>query len=434
MRNRMIVISLDAVGGRDMEFMRTLPNFRRLFGNAAVCEHVKSVYPTLTYPAHTSIVTGRYPVHHGIVNNTKIQPGREKPDWYWHRKHVKTTTLYDEAANQGMRCAALLWPVTAGAGIMYNLPEIWANRSWQNQMAVSFFYGSKAYEFALQTRFGYLRDGIKQPMLDNFVQSSLLYTLQVYKPDLTLVHLTDVDTNRHMYGVEHEEIKKALRRHDRRIGELLDKLEELGMDRDTNLVVLGDHCQIDSRTIIYPNYIFRRKGWISVKDNRLAGWKVWSHNCDGSCYIYLKNREDRQLKKRVADLLKMMSKDPRSGIEKIYTGTEAAKMGADWRCSFMVEAKPGYFFQDGFERFTEPVKPYGFMEKSCMQMATHGYHPDKPDYETIFVGTGPDFRPGARCREMSLVDEGPTMARILGLDLGDTDGHVVEELLCHSTL
>lgn len=429
MANRMIVISLDAVGQRDMDYIRTLPNFRRLLGNAAVCEHVKSVYPTLTYPAHTSIVTGLYPVHHGIVNNIKLQPGRPKPDWFWHRKYVRSTTLYDEAAKKGMRCAALLWPVTAGSGIAYNLPEIWANRPWQRQLAVSFFNGSKGYQLDLQSRFGYMRQGTRQPMLDNFVQDSMIYTLSQYRPDLMLVHLTDVDTNRHMSGVENEGIRKALRRHDRRIGELLDKLEELGMEENTNLVVLGDHCQLDCETIVYPNYIFRRKGWITVKDGRLADWRVWAQNCDGSCYIYMKDREDRQLRGRVAELLKTLAKDSRSGIEKIYTASEAARMGADSRCTFMLEAKKGYFFQGGMDKFTEPVKPLAFEENSSMQMATHGYHPDKPGYETIFIATGPDFRPGARCRQMSLVDEGPTLAKVLGVDLGETDGHVVKELL-----
>ena len=30
---------------------------------------------------------------------------------------------------------------------------------------------------------------------------------------------------------------------------------------------------------------------------------------------------------------------------------------------------------------------------------------------------------------MGLIDEGPTFARLLGLDLGETDGKVIEEIL-----
>ena len=94
---KMLVISLDAVGSGDIEKAMELPGFARFFDGASRCMSVHSVYPSITYPAHTSIVTGRYPVHHGIVDNTKIQPNRKSPDWYWQRKYIRGTTLYDEA-------------------------------------------------------------------------------------------------------------------------------------------------------------------------------------------------------------------------------------------------------------------------------------------------------------------------------------------------
>ena len=113
---------------------------------------VDSVYPSITYPAHTTIVTGRYPCHHGVVNNTKIQPGRKSPDWYWQRKYIRGTTLYDEARSKGMTTAALLWPVTAKAKITYNVPEIFANRPWTNQILTSLANGTPMYQFRLNQK------------------------------------------------------------------------------------------------------------------------------------------------------------------------------------------------------------------------------------------------------------------------------------------
>ena len=80
---RVMIVSFDAVGAKDLEYLQTLPNFQRFFEQAALCSHVNSVCPSLTYPAHTSIVTGRMPKNHGIVNNTKIQPNRKDPDWLY---------------------------------------------------------------------------------------------------------------------------------------------------------------------------------------------------------------------------------------------------------------------------------------------------------------------------------------------------------------
>ena len=259
-RNRLIVLSLDAVGSMDLPYLNTLPHFRAFFKRAAGCGRVLSVYPSLTYPAHTSIVTGLYPARHGIVNNHKVQPEKRKPDWLWQRRYIRGTTLYDEARKHGLRVAALLWPVTGRAKIRYNLPEVWANQPWENQISVSMGNGSPLYQIDLYRRFGHMIRGVSQPRLDNFVQASLLYTIRRFKPDVTFAHFTDVDSNRHIFGASALCIQDALQRHDRRLGELLSLLDALGMEQKTNVVILGDHCQKDVSMALYPNYWFRKKG------------------------------------------------------------------------------------------------------------------------------------------------------------------------------
>ena len=154
-----IVLSLDAVGARDFEFLKEQPNIKEILVDASYSTEVLSVYPSITYPAHTSIVTGQYPNVHGIINNTKLQPCMEKPDWFWKRKAVKRKTFYEEAEKQGIRTAALLWPVTGGARISYNLPEVLPNRPWQNQISVSMLNGTIPYELELNKRFGSMRKG-----------------------------------------------------------------------------------------------------------------------------------------------------------------------------------------------------------------------------------------------------------------------------------
>lgn len=419
---KMLVISLDAVGSRDLAFMETLPHFKELFQRAAVCRSVKSVCPSLTYPAHTSIITGKLPVHHGIVNNLRLQPERENPDWFWQRKFIRGTTLYDEARKSGLTTASLLWPVTAGARITYNLPEIWANRPWENQLMVSFLYGTARYEIELYRRYGHLLDGIRQPMLDNFVQSALLRTLRKYHPDLTLVHLTDVDAIRHEYGVDSQNAKDALVRHDLRLGETMGLLERMGEKNTTNIILLGDHYQKNVGQVVYPNYYIVKNGWAQPRGKGLVKWKAAAQNCDGACYIYVKSRKDKAQILEVAKWLKEWKKDPDSGIQSIYTGRQAWDKGADPRCTFMLEAKEGYYFKNGCELPFQRAE-----EGNGIHRGAHGYDPDAPGYETFFLAAGPDFQPGAKVSEMYLIDEGPIMARVLGLELEDADGAVINE-------
>lgn len=422
-RNRLIVISLDAVGEADLERMRELPNFKRYFKEAAVCSHVESVYPSLTYPAHATIVTGRSPGKHGIVNNLRFQPWREEPDWFWQRRFIKGTTLYDEAEKKGMKTAAFLWPVTGGAHIACNLPEIWANRPWQNQILVSLKNGPLLFQWELFRKFGSMLDGVKQPALDSFVQACFLYTLEKYRPDVCLVHWTDVDSKRHDFGVNSFQAREALERHDKRLGEVLDKIEKLGWKDTTNVVLLGDHYQMDTKKVSYPNYYLKKLGWLKGKDGKVKSWKVLARESGGSCCIYVRKPGHRP---RVRQWLEAWEKRPSSPVGRIYTGEEAAAMGADPACAFMVEAARGWYFQNGFERPWEAVD----REKDPrLHRGNHGYHPSREGYQTFFAGSGPDFAAGASADSMKLMDEGPTMAKILGLELPDAEGSPVLSLL-----
>ncbi len=426
-QKRMILISLDAMGARDLAFMEALPNFKKIMDAGSICRNVSSVYPSLTYPAHVSIVTGRTPNHHGVINNTLLQPKLANPDWMWQRKFVKGTTLYDEAIKKGNRVAALLWPVTAKSKITYNLPEVLANRPWQNQIVVSACNGSALFEMELLKKFGYIRDGISQPALDNFVQASALHTLQKYRPNMMLIHFTDLDTNRHLYGLDHAEAKRAMMRHDERLGELLDMLEKTGNMDKTTVVVLGDHCQLDTKRVVYFNYLLKEHGFLKAKNGVVTEYEFIAKNCDGSCYIY-DNKKKRVKPERFMELTNLLESCRTQevfGIESIFSGEEAAKLGADGSCFCMIEAKKEVYYLDELEELTCEVDAI----KKGKMVATHGYLPDKEDYQTFFMAMGYGIKKGGTTEHMNLFDEGPTLAKIWGLDLGDVDGRVVTEIL-----
>lgn len=424
---RVMIISLDAVGRSDLEFMKTLPNFRRFLDSAALCPHVNSVYPSLTYPAHTSIITGRMPKNHGVINNTRLQPKRERPDWVYQRKWIRGTTLYDEAKKKGIETAALLWPVVGRSKIKYAVPEVMVTRKWQNQILVNAFNGPVRYQLDLNRRFGHLRDGIRQPALDNFIQASALYTIRKYNPGLFLLHLTDVDTNRHIYGVHHEKVKDALRRHDGRLGEIMMALSETGDMNDTSVIILGDHYQKDAEKIAYVNYFLQKEGLIRVKDGRIAGWQAVAKSCDGSCYLYLndRGRKDVGLEAKVRRIVDGLAARADFGIGRVFEREAAEELGADPACFLMLEAKEGWVFLDDWEQDMKDVKE----EKKHFIRGTHGYLPQGEEYQTFFAAKGCGIRPCLVEREIGLWDEGATIAALMNLDLGRTDGRVIKEML-----
>lgn len=431
-----IVISLDGLATLDFDTIRDLPNFREYLKTASYCKKVYSVYPSLTYPAHTTIITGKYPVNHGVINNTLLQPDREKPDWYWYRRYIKADTLYDKAIDKGLKVAALLWPVTGRSGIQFNMPEIFANRPWQNQITISLLSGSPIYQFILNSKFGQLRNGLKEPELDNFVHSSALYTIKEKKPDLMLIHYTDLDAQRHRHGFHSREAQEALKRHDARLGDIMTTLKSEGIYERSTIIVLGDHSSLDEDKIIRPNILLKDHGFIHLDcSNKITDWKAINKNCDGSSYIYVRDNDNKRIIKEIHELLTDFMVNPRSygyedsGIEALYTSSEAALKGADSECTFMLEAKKGYYFRD--DLVGGLIQRLDFTKGSDIQYtrATHGYSPYKTDYTTMFFASGKGIKSGVVVDTMNLVDEAPTLAKLMGLNLGKTDGKSIDELL-----
>mgnify|MGYP002759816862 FL=1 len=79
----LIVISLDALGYCDEDIYSNLPFLKEMIEKGTWIRKIESIYPTLTYPIHSTVVTGRYPIDHGVDNNLLLQPKREVMDWYW---------------------------------------------------------------------------------------------------------------------------------------------------------------------------------------------------------------------------------------------------------------------------------------------------------------------------------------------------------------
>lgn len=421
--DHLIVISFDCLSSLDFPLLETLPNFKKLIEKSSYCKNVQTIYPSVTYPCHATIVTGKLPKNHGIINNTLLQPGNPSPDWYWYRRAIRGTTLYDEAKQKGMSTAALLWPVTAKAKIDYNMPEIFANRRWHHQVPVSLVNGSSRFQLEMNKKFGHIRKGLSQPELDDFVLESAVETIRRKKPNLLLVHFTDLDTKRHETGFSSPEAIAAIQRHDQRLGRIMDALKTSGIEKQSTIVALGDHSALDENKVIKPNVLFRENDLLHVgKNNKVTDWKAYCKSCDGSAYIYIKNNDQK-----VSTLVRQLLNCPE--VENIWTSEEATEFGADPKCSFMVEAAKGYYFHESYEgSFIDEISDEDVATKKYTK-ACHGYSPTKEDYDTLFIAAGKGIRTNQLLPSMQLIDEGPTLARLLGLSLGTVDGRVLEELL-----
>lgn len=424
----LLVISFDAVSSSDYTLLNSLPNFSKIMHEGSYVKNVKTIYPSLTYPAHVSIITGKQPKDHGIVNNTLLQPRSNSPDWFWHYKHIKCKTLFDAAREANLTTASLFWPVTAKAKINYNMPEIFPNKSWKNQIVLSLLNGSPLFQFQLNNKYGNIRKGLHQPELDDFTLASMVHLIKTKKPNLIMTHLIDVDTQRHRYGFNSKEAIDAVTRHDARLGKVINAVKDAGILEDTTIVALGDHSQIDATKMINLNVLFVQNSLIDLdKNGNIKNWQAYAKSCDGSVYIYLKCTND-DVKSKVNNIINSFVQLPDSGVEKVYSNSEAKAMGADDKCYLMLEAKEGYYFIDNTQGdVIESI--YDTHKNRKIHKATHGYNPSKPNYGTFFIAYGKGIKKGKVIDEINLIDEGPTFAKLLGINLDDCHGRVVEEIL-----
>ena len=86
--------------------------------------------PTLTYPSHVTLLTGVTPATHGVTGNLTFDPyNTNQYGWDWYASDIKVPTLWDAAHAAGLSTANVHWPVSVGAPVDWNLPQIWRTGS-----------------------------------------------------------------------------------------------------------------------------------------------------------------------------------------------------------------------------------------------------------------------------------------------------------------
>ncbi|MNO38937.1 Alkaline phosphatase PhoD precursor [compost metagenome] len=418
----LIVISYDAFSEDQWETASRLPNLSKLIKNGAHSNQLKSVYPTLTYVVHTTIATGVYPDKHGIHHNNPFQPFVKEAEqsWFWFRNAIKVPTIYDAAREHNLSTAGILWPVSGKSSIQYNIPEIRAIKK-ENQALKVLKSGSPLYCIEMELKYGRIRKGIQQPDLDDFTTKCAIETIKRKKPNLLMIHLIDLDDAKHVYGTDSDEVKQVITRMDKRLGDIMQAVEEAGIKDDTILLVLGDHGQFNVRYKVHLNNLLQEKGLIYEKNGEMK-WRAYFQCGGGAAYLHIKDG-DEEAEQLALAVIRDAMKDDASGIEELFAREALDHLHAGKSTKYMLEAKRGYCFD---ESLGEPTMVD--LDKQGIKYATHGYSPDKEDYRCNLVISGCDVQSDYQIGDLKMVDIAPTMAKILGIEFNPCDGRSLDEI------
>ncbi len=391
------------------------PNLQQMKNNGVYADGVNSVFPSVTYPSHTTMITGTFPARHGIYCNEPFEPEETTGRWNWNADLIKSPTLWGAIHKAGLTSAAVSWPVTVGAPIDYNVPEIWTlGKPIDNVTPRRDNTTPKGlFEEIEKNATGKLvSDDFNSDYLtmDENIARIGAYIIKTYKPNFTAIHFVCVDHFEHSEGRDGAMVRRAVEQADCGVGKIIEALKVAGILDSTAIIVTGDHGFVDIHTALSPNVWLAQNGLISnVKGKRV--WKAIFQTSGASAFLRLADNSDKKTLDSVKNILDRLPNATKK-MFRMINKEELEKAGADPNACLALSPIPG-ISMNGSTDGADIKSAHG---------GTHGYFPDFKEIQTGFIGYGPAFSKGEVIPVMGLEDIAPIVSELLQLDFKATDG------------
>lgn len=424
----MILISID---GLRPEFYKdsswNMVHLRQAAKTGAYANGVNGVFPSVTYPSHTTMVTGVKPLKHGIYYNTPPEPLGVTGKWQWEYEKIKVPTIFSAAKAKGLKTASVFWPVSVGSVADYNIPEYWylpKEKGAPKLLAAALAENSTKglYEEVQANAVGKLTNQDFDDdylLIDENMARISSYLIRQYKPSFLAVHLVTVDHFEHEQGRDGDKVRAAVAGVDRAVKTIMEGVEKAGLKEKTTFIITGDHGFVDIHSALAPNVLLAKAGLYDPESKE--DWKAYFHASGGGSFLHLKNKNDAATKTTVLQLLKSLPENEQQ-MFLVKDRKDLDGIGADPEVALALTGKKGYSFTN--------AATGNFVRKG--KGGTHGFYPDFKEIQTGFVAFGAGIRSGVVIDEMGLVDIAPIIASILQLELPSGDGKLRKELLTNA--
>jgi len=398
------------------------PTLQQMAREGVQAQGVRGVFPSVTYPSHTTLVTGALPARHGILYNAPFEPGGQTGRWYWQADTIRVPTLFSTLRAQGRKSAAVLWPVTLGAPIDWLVPEIWSLDRSADQIAVLRRAATPGLLDELEReatgRLSPRTFGGDDLARDDREGAMAAYLLETKRPALLAVHLIGTDHFQHAEGRSGPMVRRAVAAVDRAVAQVVEAAARAGILERTAFVVTGDHGFVNTQTRVHPNVWLAAAGLLDTTQSR-GDWRAAFHVEGGAALLHLRRVGDTRA---LAAARRAVAAQP-AAVRRLFRVVERAELdaiGADPAVAFALAGEQGVAFGAGA----------GGPVLTAATGGTHGYFPtDFPEIRTGFVGWGAGFRRGVVVPELGLEHVAPTVAALLALPFQAPDGLVHPGLL-----
>jgi predicted AlkP superfamily pyrophosphatase or phosphodiesterase len=390
------------------------PNLQHMMKEGAYAVRVRPVFPTVTLPNHTSMITGAMPARHGVYYNAPFNPLSTAMAWNFFAKVIRVPTLFDALHAAGRVTAAVDWPVTVGAPIDYNFPDYWGFSDTTDNIAlIRAGVTPKGLWDELQTNvLG--RVPSEEINSDHFLRTDenagriAAYLVQKYKPAFTAFHITETDHAQHDHGRDGYEVRAAVAAADRAVGDVLEAVERAGIKDSTTILICGDHGFADIHSALFPNIWLYKAGFFQ----KGAHWRAKFHSASGSAFLYLEDPKDQKTLTGIKQLLAALPAKYKN-LFRLLDRPELDRLGVDSAAALALAPTIGIAVGNSYEG---DVLVYG------THGGTHGFMNDEPDMFTGFIAYGAGINKGAILYEMGTQDVAPIIVQLLGLNFNCPDG------------
>jgi len=406
-----------------------IPRIRQLAAEGCVAEGMRTANPTVTWPNHTTLVTGVRANRHSVLFNgilvrgeadqaPKVDPKRDKADL------VAVPTLYDLLHGRGLRTAGIDWPCTRNsASLDDDFPDSPENVLHTTPALRRELVAQRILSDETDASFAKLTG----PGRDEVWTQAACWVIKERKPNLLLLHLLNTDGIHHRYGPQSPASYTALALADSYVGRIIDALDAAGIRSQTTLFVTADHGFANATNVLQPNVLLKQSSLLEIgATNQITKARVQVVPEGGSGMIYLNNpgtrEEDRQ---RVRQLF-----SGKEGIQEILEPAQFAAAGLPspeqnrGMADLVLIAKDGYAI-NGSAAGSDFVVPVA----GSVNAGYHGYIASNSKMDAPFIAAGRAINKNTKVGMIDNIDVAPTIAHLFDVKLEAAEGKVLTEIL-----
>jgi predicted AlkP superfamily pyrophosphatase or phosphodiesterase len=428
---QVVLVSIDGLAASYLDDPRAeLPTLRMLAKRGAIAKGMITSFPSVTWPAHTSLITGVQPARHGVIGNSVWSRKLDRPLVYigdpelTKDEAIKVPTLYDAAHKAGLKCGSVIWPCcNAAKSLSWVIPDAGKPELHAKYTTPGLIedLGQAGIDISQLGAWGWSKE--RSTERDVLYTKVANYLLKRQRANLVLVHLITPDGVEHAYGPHTPEAYKAVAESDQRIAEIWATMQEPALAGQAALFVVSDHGFAPYEKFIRPNVVLKELGLLATDGEKVTSRQAWCVAQGGSAFVYVldaarKAEVTTDLKQRLAKV---------EGVSAVVEPAGFARLGLPRpetngeSPDLVLLTGPGYSFNEAITG--EAVASAGGLKGS------HGHDPAPAYMHATFIAAGTGIQAGVQLDSINNVDVAPTIARLLGVAMTDVDGRVLDEIL-----